>query len=39
MQQRQLDCLKLKHLKQKGIIIGDEFIRKRDSLDSCLLQT
>ena len=38
MQQRALDCLKLKHLKQEGIITGDEFIRKRDSFDSCLLQ-
>jgi hypothetical protein len=38
MEQIALDCLKLKHLKQKGFIIGDEFIRKTDSFDSRLLQ-
>jgi len=38
MQQKALDSLKLKHLKQEGIIIGDEFIKKRDSFDSFLLQ-
>ena len=28
----------LKHLKREGLIIGDEFIKKTDSFDSCLLQ-
>ena len=38
MQQIALDWLKLKHLKQKGFIIGNKFIKKTDSFDSCLLQ-